>query len=84
MCCTACLPRPRDLPCDVRGRPRRRGPDAPVPVDPLQVVEGKASMIDRQPKQSSEGHRPAAVSLRTTKPGPAADKTALGIRLFWA
>jgi len=40
-------------------------------------------MIDRQPKQSSEGHRPAAVSLRTTKPGPAADKTALGIRLFW-
>jgi hypothetical protein len=40
-------------------------------------------MIDRQPEQSSEGRRPTAASLRTTKSGHATAETALGIRLFW-
>jgi hypothetical protein len=46
-------------------------------------VERKQAMIDKQPRQPSEGDDPSGGNLRARQPGLAADKTARGIRLFW-
>jgi hypothetical protein len=82
MCCTTCECRPCGRRCDVSRRPRRRGPDAPVPPDPLQVVERRDGMIERQPRQLPEGLEPGRASMRPARAGPAAGETPLGVRLF--
>ena len=59
-----------------------RGTDAPVRIDPLHVVFTKASIIERQPRQLSDGKSPSGGRCCAEKPGHAPAYTGPGTRLF--
>jgi hypothetical protein len=84
MFCMICRCPPCGRRCDASHRQRRRGTDAPAPSGPLQVVERKQAMIERQPRNLPEGLEPRCASMRPEYAGTAAGETPLGIRLFWA